>query len=99
MIPFHSDITSPVSEQSSPLANIPHPPGSYSVCSDDGQTADDEATIDRSKKLRIPSIRRSRKNSPMTVRRVQDVGKRSRNRKRKGKIVCIVKLFIFCSID
>jgi hypothetical protein len=59
------------------MTEIPLPRMHYSVCSDDGQTADDEATLERSKKLRIPSIRKSRKGSPMPARR---------SRKRKGRL-------------
>ena len=57
-----------------------------SVGSDDGQTADDEATLERSKKLRIPSMRKSRKGSPMAPRRAHDMEKRTRGRKRKGRV-------------
>ena len=78
-------MNSPSSEQASPTTAIPLPSVHYSICSDDGQTADDEATLDRSKKLRIPSMRKSRKGSPMPPRRNHEMDKRSRSRKRKGR--------------
>ena len=55
------------------------------LVSDDGQTADDEGTMGRTSKLRIPSVRRIRK-SPTLTRRETD--KRApRERKRKGVLL------------
>ena len=80
------------------MIDLPAPNINYSLCSDDGQTADDEGSIDRtSYKLGIPSIRRMRKPSPTPTRRNTETEKRApRDRKRKGMLgrYFMVTLFI-----